>query len=95
MCQRDKATGKTIPMAAWKDKALEPEPFYRPIHEGAKDSDVGTRSTMNVYAKCCGSMMMHIPEAHPWAIEVNPSGLQNWSFAKLAAPDGNAPIIFG
>ena len=60
-----------------------------------KDSAVGTRSTLNVYTKCCGSMMCHIPEAHPWAVEVNPNGLERWSFDKLKAPDGNAPVIFG
>lgn len=95
VCQRDKSTGKTIPMSAWKDKALEPEPFYRPIEEGAKCTTVGVRSTINVYTKCCGSMMMHIPEAHPWGIEVNPNGLQKWSFDSLKAADGIAPVVFG
>ncbi|XRB25583.1 hypothetical protein RI054_45g154410 [Pseudoscourfieldia marina] len=95
VCFRDKRTGKVIPMDAWKDHALEPEPFYRPKEQGVKDSAVGTRSTLNVYTKCCGSMMCHIPEAHPWAVEVNPNGLERWSFDKLKAPDGNTPVIFG
>jgi len=48
-----------------------------------------------VYAKCCGTLVGIIPEAHPWALDLQPHGLVGWSREKIAAPDGNAKMIFG
>lgn len=93
--QRDENTGKIIPFSGWADKSVKPKAEYRPPDEGTKGKKGVTLGTINMVAKCCGSMMCHIPEAHPWAIEVNPNGLEKWSRQKFAAKDGHSPVIFG
>eukprot|EP00587_Corethron_hystrix_P012731 CAMPEP_0113300374 /NCGR_PEP_ID=MMETSP0010_2-20120614/2035_1 /TAXON_ID=216773 ORGANISM="Corethron hystrix, Strain 308" /NCGR_SAMPLE_ID=MMETSP0010_2 /ASSEMBLY_ACC=CAM_ASM_000155 /LENGTH=165 /DNA_ID=CAMNT_0000153797 /DNA_START=362 /DNA_END=859 /DNA_ORIENTATION=- /assembly_acc=CAM_ASM_000155 len=40
------------------------------FHPGSK--------TLNVYAKCCGTLILHIPEAHPRTLQLQPWGLDEW-----------------
>jgi len=93
--QRDEVTGEIIPFGKWGDTSLKPKPEYRRPELGTIDKKGVTLGTINMVAKCCGAMMCHIPDAHPWGIEVNPNGLERWSREKQQAPDGHAPVIFG
>jgi len=51
--------------------------FRAGVKNEGSEFDASSR-TLNAYAKCCGTLILHIPEAHPRTIQLQPWGLDGW-----------------
>ena len=53
-----------------------------------------SRMTLNMYAKCCNSLVLHIADKHPWGIEIQSRGFTDFK-PIYAADGGSVDGLFG
>uniref|UniRef100_A0A7S2J3Y8 Uncharacterized protein n=1 Tax=Haptolina brevifila TaxID=156173 RepID=A0A7S2J3Y8_9EUKA len=58
-------------------------------------SEYGKFGTINLYAKCCGSLIMHVPSGHPTCCEVNAQHITGWVRSDNSPEEKSIGWVFG